>query len=58
VSEGFLLPHTQLGTYWFTIKKQGQFMSNIIRGRAEILRILKKRPGKDILLDVHKMMYT
>ncbi|KAI8880074.1 hypothetical protein K501DRAFT_255623 [Backusella circina FSU 941] len=54
ISQGFLLPHTQLNTYWFSIRKQGQFMSNIITGRNEIIRILKKRSTKDILLNLLK----
>ncbi|ORZ01311.1 serine-threonine protein kinase 19-domain-containing protein [Syncephalastrum racemosum] len=47
---GLLLPHTELGSYWFSIRRQGYFMSNYTKGRIEILRILKRRPTKDILL--------
>ncbi|KAG1135698.1 hypothetical protein G6F37_002346 [Rhizopus arrhizus] len=49
VMNGFLLPHLQVGLYWFSIRKQGHFMTNISNGRSEITRILKKRATKDIM---------
>jgi hypothetical protein len=55
VSFGLLLPHMQVGRYWFSVRKQGSFMSNITAGRLEILRILKKRNTKDIM---EKVCYT
>lgn len=55
VSYGLLLPHIQVGLYWFTARKQGSFVSNISAGRLEILRILKKRSTKDIMEKVCKV---
>ncbi|KAI8986342.1 serine-threonine protein kinase 19-domain-containing protein [Pilobolus umbonatus] len=49
VSYGLLLPHIQLDLYWFSIRRQGHFMSNILGGRTELLRMLNKRHTKDIL---------
>ncbi|KAG1049518.1 hypothetical protein G6F43_008155 [Rhizopus delemar] len=49
VMNGFLLPHLQVGLYWFSFRKQGHFMTNISNGRSEITRILKKRATKDIM---------
>ncbi|KAI9342431.1 serine-threonine protein kinase 19-domain-containing protein [Pilaira anomala] len=49
VQEGFLLPHrTTTDVYWFSVRGQGRFMSSMVSGRIEILRILKKRHTKDI----------
>lgn len=54
VSFGFLLPHsTQLNVYWFSVRKQGTFMSNLTGGRIELLRILKKRSTRDIMEKVN-----
>lgn len=54
VSFGFLLPHsTQLDLYWFSVRKQGTFMSNLSGGRIELLRIIKKRNTRDIMEKVH-----
>ncbi len=52
VMNGFLLPHLQVGLYWFSIRKQGHFMTNVSNGRSEITRILKKRATKDIMESV------
>ncbi|KAG2194390.1 hypothetical protein INT47_006705 [Mucor saturninus] len=50
VSRGFLLPHMNTpDLYWFSIPRQGKFMSNLSNGRTEILRIIKKRPTRDIM---------
>ncbi|KAI9476170.1 MAG: serine-threonine protein kinase 19-domain-containing protein [Benjaminiella poitrasii] len=49
VTYGLLLPHVQIGHYWFSIRKQGSFISNLSNGRVEILRILKRRHTKDIM---------
>ncbi|KAI9497249.1 serine-threonine protein kinase 19-domain-containing protein [Zychaea mexicana] len=50
VKHGLMLPHIQkTDTYWFAIRRQGMFMSHYLKGRTEILRILKKRPTHDIL---------
>lgn len=46
---GLLLPHLQPDLYWFSIRRQGLFMSHYTKGRAEILRMLKRRPTKDLL---------
>ncbi|KAI8144210.1 serine-threonine protein kinase 19-domain-containing protein [Fennellomyces sp. T-0311] len=53
IKYGVMLPHVQkTDTYWFAIRRQGLFMSHYIKGRVEILRILKKRPTHDILQKV------
>ncbi|KAI8376140.1 serine-threonine protein kinase 19-domain-containing protein [Radiomyces spectabilis] len=49
VNHGLLLPHLQLGSYWFSIRKQGFFMSHYTKGRIEMLRMIKKRATKDML---------
>lgn len=49
VNYGLLLPHLQVGLFWFSIPKQGSFMTNLMNGRQEILRILKRRNTKDIM---------
>ncbi|RCH90756.1 Serine/threonine-protein kinase 19 [Rhizopus azygosporus] len=49
VNNGLLIPHLQVNLYWFSIRKQGYFMSNITHGRTEILRMISKRPTKDIM---------
>ncbi|CEG75157.1 hypothetical protein RMATCC62417_10252 [Rhizopus microsporus] len=49
VNNGLLIPHLQVNLYWFSIRKQGYFMSNIAHGRTEILRMISKRPTKDIM---------
>lgn len=46
---GLLLPHMKKDSYWFAIRRQGVFMSSFLKGRAEMLRILKKRSTKDIM---------
>ncbi|KAI8069258.1 serine-threonine protein kinase 19-domain-containing protein [Gongronella butleri] len=52
---GLLIPHMKKDAYWFAIRGQGAFVSNFLKGRLEILRMLKKRPTKDIL---EKMLKT
>lgn len=49
VGYGLLLPQKQPDLYWFAIRRQGLFMSNYTKGRVEILRMLKRRPTKDML---------
>lgn len=50
VSFGFLLPHPKIiDLFWFSIRGQGKFMSNLLNGRTETLRIIKKRNTKDIM---------
>ena len=49
IKYGLILPQMQkTDTYWFAIRRQGVFMSHYLKGRVEILRILKKRPTHDI----------
>ncbi|KAG2225886.1 hypothetical protein INT45_006582 [Circinella minor] len=49
IKYGLVLPQMQnTDTYWFAIRRQGVFMSHYLKGRIEILRILKKRPTHDI----------
>ncbi|ORZ24214.1 serine-threonine protein kinase 19-domain-containing protein [Absidia repens] len=58
---GLLLPHMKKDSYWFAIRRQGIFMSSYIKGRKELLRILKKRSTKDImekLLKAKKLRQT
>ncbi|ORX59640.1 hypothetical protein DM01DRAFT_325048 [Hesseltinella vesiculosa] len=46
---GLLIPHIQKDTYHFAIRRQGVYMSNYLKGRLELVRMLKRRPTKDIL---------
>lgn len=58
VSTGFLLPHQSTpDLFWFSIRGQGRFMSNLSNGRTEILRIIKKRNTKDIMEKVKVNKY-
>ncbi|KAI8341801.1 serine-threonine protein kinase 19-domain-containing protein [Chlamydoabsidia padenii] len=58
---GLLLPHMKKDSYFFAIRRQGVFMSYFLKGRAEMLRILKKRSTKNImekLLKAKKLKQT
>ncbi|OBZ87010.1 Serine/threonine-protein kinase 19 [Choanephora cucurbitarum] len=49
VSFGLLLPHTHVDLYWFSVRGQGTFMSKLNAGRAEIIRMLRKRHTHNIM---------
>ncbi|KAI8097529.1 serine-threonine protein kinase 19 [Halteromyces radiatus] len=51
---GLLLPHMKKDSYWFAIRRQGTFMSSFLKGRTEVLRMLKKRSTKDIMEKLFK----
>ncbi|KAI8969114.1 serine-threonine protein kinase 19-domain-containing protein [Mycotypha africana] len=53
VSAGLLLPHNiQIDLFWFSVPKQGTFVTNLLHGRKSILNILRKRATKDIMESV------
>ncbi|KAI7901489.1 serine-threonine protein kinase 19-domain-containing protein [Cokeromyces recurvatus] len=58
VTYGLLLPHIQMDFYWFSVRKQGSFMSNLKNGRIEILRILKRRHTKDIMEKANALFHN
>ncbi len=48
---GLLLLH-EINDFWFCVPNSGSFVASLVKGRKEIISVLKRQKFKELLLSV------